>query len=345
MPDDRQMRTKPITWFQGVTVYLGTTPDAKPDWSKGMNQTDTLHETAVTSPSGQFHVCFDLRKTKQERLHVQSLQVGVALAKHTINSKTSHVVDWTSRAQAIPATVKPLSVPAAQPLSHELELINRASRWPFSNPNGVDLIRAVNALHPLGKDRALAILDEYAKLTRSFEYFHDQEIVFWIIRLLFEPIRLDERIPPPMIGVFLVDRQSAEAMHWPLNPMAVSGDAPFMVGHQIGMGGNPEQPSSHIRWARLHGVVRDAKVVPTANPLAAAEAILGSRRFKALDDFSRAQAATAIRSQALAMVKGMLEPARAGAAVGDDQWRARLHAAAARGIHWDAKREEFVGRE
>src|SRR5262249_45767503 len=163
---------------------------------------------------------------------------------------------------------------------------NRASGWPFSNPNGVELIRAVNALQPLGKERALAVLEKYVELTQGggyFSYFSDREIVFWIIRLLFEPIRLDDRIPSPAIRVFLSDRQFPEAMKWPLNPMAVFGDVPFMVGHRIGSSGHPEEPSSHIRWARLHGVIRDDPLVPTANPLGAAEAILGSRRFKALN--------------------------------------------------------------
>jgi hypothetical protein len=341
-----QKHTQPVTWFQGVTVYIGTTPGAQPDWSQAMSQADTVYETAVTSPSGKFRVCFDLRKTKCDRAHIHSLQFGIALAKHIVNSKTSHNVIWSSRAPAIGSTVQMLSVPAAQALSRELELINRASRWPFSDPDGVEIIRAVNALQPLGKKRALAILEEYVELTRSFEYFSEPEIVFWIIRLLFEPIRLEDRIPSPAIAVFLDDRQSVEAMKWPLNPMAVSGGIPFMVGGQVSMSGRPELPSSHIRWAELQGVIRDDLLVPTTNPLAAAEAILGSRRFKALDNFSRVQGTREIRSQALAMVDEMLEPNSAHAAADhDDGWRACVRAAAERGIHWDAKREQFVSQK
>jgi hypothetical protein len=346
MPDNARKGAKPITWLQGLTFYMGTTPGAQPNWSTGMSQADTLYETAATSPSGRFQVRFDLRETKYDRDHVQSFQFGVALAKHIVISKTSHNVVWNSRTPAIDSTLQMLSVPAAPALSRELQLINRASRWPFTNPNGVELIRAVNALRPLGKERALAVLEQYAELARSYGPFSDQEIVFWIIRLLFEPIRLDDRIPRPGIAVFLVDRQSLAAMNWPLDPMAVSGDIPFMVGRQIMMGGGAlEKPSSHIRWARLHGVIRDDPLVPTANPLAAAEAILGSRRFKALDDFSRDQATEAIRSQALAMVKGAPQLNRAREEISDDEWRAHLKAAAEHGIHWDAKHEQFVTRE
>jgi hypothetical protein len=345
-PDNGQHGTKPITWFQGVTVYMAMTFDAKPDWSKEVNQVDAMYEIAATSPSGKFRVYFDLRESSYDRTRAQYFQFGVALAKHVTINKTSQNVVWSSRTPVIPSTVQMLYIPAAPRLSRELQLINRASRWPFTNPNGVELIRAVNGLRSLGKERALAVLEEYLKLAQGSNYFSaEPKIVFWIIRLLFEPIRLDDRIPPPGIAVFLVDRESVEAMKWPLNPMAVSGDVPFMVGRQIAMGGQPEPPSSHIRWARLHGVIRDDPLVPRANPLAAAEAILASRRLKALDEYSRVEATRGIRLQALAMVKGLLQPLSAREAARDDRWRALLKAATERGIDWDAKREQFVARE
>jgi hypothetical protein len=353
MADNGQGRTQPITWFQGVTVYLGTTPGARPDWSRGMSEIDAVGETAVTSPTGKFHVGFDLRKTKYDRVHVKSFQFGVAMAKHIVNNKTSHEVVWNSRTPAIPATVQMLSVPAAPALSRELQLINRASRWPFSNPNGVELIRAVNALQPLGKERALTVLQKYAELTRSFDYGSDQEIVFWIIRLLFKPIRPEDRIPPPATGVSLDERPLrlerrpfVEELNWPLNPLAVSADVPFMVGTRVGAGsGQSELPSTYIDWARLHGVIRDGPLVPTANPVAAAETILESYKFMGLDDFSRAEATKAIRLQASAMVEGLLQPIRASEAARNDRWRALLRVAEERGIHWDAKGEQFVTRE
>lgn len=338
MTDKDRKPRKPINWFQGVTVYLGTAPDDKPDWSKGMDQTDALTSSVVTEPAGKFQACIDLRKAKYDRAQVRSFQFGLALAKHEGN-KTRQKVVWSSQAPALPSSVQMLTIPAAPELSRELALINRACNWPFADPNGVDLIRAVNALQPLGKERALAVLENYLHLASSFQ---DGEIVFWIIRLLFEPIQLGDRIPSPMIAVILDDRKLPEARSWPLNPMAIHNDVPFMLGQQIGMSGVPEQPSSHIRWARLQGVVRDKPLAPAANPLAAAEAILESRRFKALDQFSHDEAIQALRSQALAMVKGLVPPLAENSKADDAQWKSRLKAAADAGIHWDTKREQFV---
>src|SRR5438045_5532421 len=116
-----------------------------------MNRGDTIDGTAVRTTSGKFQVRIDLRKTQQNRKREQSFQFGIALAKHSATRKAAQSVVWSSRTSAIPSTVRMLSVPAAPKLSAELEQINRASGWPFSNPNGVELIRAVNALQALGK--------------------------------------------------------------------------------------------------------------------------------------------------------------------------------------------------
>jgi hypothetical protein len=339
---DGQKPPAPINWFQGVTVYLATAPDARPDWSKGMNQADTTESTELTRPDGTFVAYFDIRKARQDRGRARPYQFGVALAKHRALNKTDQQVVWNSRAPAVPSSVRMLPVPAARALSRELEAINRASGWPFQDPNGVGLIRAVNALQPLGKERALTVLEEYAESARAPGYFSDEEIVFWIVHLLFEPVRLGDRIPPPAIGVFLADREAPEAGKWPLDPMAVHADVPFMLGHQIGGSGPTETPWDRTRWVRLHGVVRDARLAPTMNPLAAAEAIQQSRRFKALDPFTREQATAGIRAQALAMVKGLLPPRDERARVDDAEWRSYLKRAADAGIRWDGKREQFV---
>jgi hypothetical protein len=342
--DNGEGLIRPFDWFQGITIYLGMNPEAKPDWSKGMDQADTLHATAITSHDGSFEARVDMRESKRDRSQAQMFQFGVALAEQSGDDKSKQELVWSSRTPVLPSSIEMLTVPAAPELSRELALIDRASGWPFSNPNGLDLIHAVNALQALGKDRALAVLEQYLTLTQEPRQWSDQEIVFWIVRLLFEPVRLGDRIPRPGIAVFVDDREVPEAMKWPLNPMAVEGDVPFMVGHRIGMAGMPEHPSSHIHWARLHGVLRDQPLIPTENPLSAAEAILKSRRFKALEEHSRREGTQAIRSQALAMVEGLVEPVgeRNRIDINDAQWKSRLEAAAEADLQWDAQREEFV---
>ena len=61
-------------------------------------------------------------------------------------------------------------------------------------------------------------------------------------------------------------------------------------------------------------------------------------------DYTRNRATIEIRKQALAMVKGFIEPMDLYKADGDRQWLTRLNAAGALGIHWDATREQFVAK-
>ncbi|MBI3863656.1 MAG: hypothetical protein HY290_17340 [Planctomycetia bacterium] len=338
----------PVNWFQGVTLYMAMAPQTKPDWTKGMNQADTVHATAVAKKSGAIELHLDLRETLHDASVDQPYQVGLALAKHAPQGKSGQKVVWNSRTPAIPASVQMLTVPRAPAISRELELINRAAGWPFAHrkiiPSGVDLIRAVSALHALGKDRALATLEKYVELSRDLHYDSDQEIVFWIIRLLFEPIRPGDRIPAPMIALILDDREFAKDMKWPLNPMELVEGIPFMVGHRIAMGGMPEHPSSHIRWARRHGVLRETPPIPATNPIQAADSILASRRFQALPEFSREQGTQSLRMQALVMVRQLVSPMQEPDAheIDDDDWKAYLDEAATHGIRWDPKREQFV---
>lgn len=336
--------SRPVNWFQGISVYLAKSPDAKPDWSKGMDQKDTLSETTTVSPKGEFSLRFDIRKAHRERTKKQPYQFGIALAKHSNPGRSRQKVVWNSRSPVLPATLSMLKVPAAESLSRELELINEASGWPFSNPNGVKLIRAANALQQVGQKRALAVLEEYAGLTSSLDYFEERNIVFWIIRVLFEPIRMDDRIPHPGIYVALLNGDDPGYDNWPLIPMAVIDDVPFMVGQQIGGSGRPEHPSTHIEWARRNGVIRDQPIKPTLDPISAAESLINSQRFKQLNGITlRKPAYNLIRSQSMAMVTGsmeMFDPCSDEEF--EQQWKILLDAAENGRIRWDADREEFV---
>ncbi len=340
--------SRPVDWFQGIALYMGTTPGAQPEWSHGMRETDTICETDTLPASGEFSLRIDVHKLAFDRTTPQTFQFGLALAQHTTTGKSSQIVTWQSTTPAISSSVQMLTVPAIVKPSHELELINRASGWPFKNPDGVMLVQAVNALQRLGKDRALATLEQYVKLTREVGYYESRdrsEIVFWIMHVLFEPIRTDERIPPPAIAVFLVHRESPQAANWPHDPLSIIGDVPFMVGIRIGMGGMPESPEDRLAWVRRFCVLRDQPLQPSVNPILAAQTLLESRQFQLLDEYDRREATSAIRSQALAMAPSVPLPFPAhkrDAREADRQWAALVAAAQGHAIHWDNEQERFV---
>ena len=346
VPGENNAGNRPVDWLQGITVYMATTPDQKPDWSRGMNQADTVHSNAVLKQSGKFQLRIDLRKATQDRKLARTYQFGIALARHIDSTDTRQKIVWNSRAPAIPATIAMLHIPAAAELSHAIGLVNHASGWPFRNPDGTDLIRAVNALQQLGKDKAIAELEKYIELTSGPDYHSESEIVFWIARVLFPP-EPGELLQRPAIGVFLDDRDAADSDKWPLNPMAVVNDIPFMLGHQISTSGRPAHPSSVIKFAKNHGILREKALAPTTDPLTAAEFLFADDKFKVLDEYSRKEATRLIRSQALTMAgialqKGFLGPVSFYDELDDRNWKAVIAKTARRQISWDKKLEQFV---
>lgn len=342
IPNEVAGKARPIDWFQGVTVYVAFSSGSQPDWSKGTSEKDAYEKTAVVGGSGRFDVTFDLRKLERDHKRSQPFQFGLSLAEHTEMKNGQQQVVWMSKTPVIAAATTMLKIPAPV-LSPELELINEAASWPFSNPDGTKLIRAANALRKLGKDDALTALENYIELNdgsgRDYE-----EIVFWIIRVLFEPIRLEGRIPPPYIGVFFLERGDADAPLWPLEPIDLVDDIPFMMG-RLGSASLPELPYSHIEWARRHCVIRDEPLRPTSNPLVAAKKLLGSRKFSRLNEYATNGATRIIKSQAVTMVAGILEPLperRRNAAKAQEDWEARIKTAEELGIAWSEKEERFI---
>lgn len=123
-------------------------------------------------------------------------------------------------------------------------------------------------------------MEQFIEFSDDHDYFEERHIVFWVIRVLFVPDRPGDRIPIPAIAVSLDYKGGRERTRWPLNPIDIVDDIPFMVGHQVNLGGQEAHPSSHVEWARQHGTLREKSLSPATNPLAAAEQILRSRRFR-----------------------------------------------------------------
>jgi len=341
IPGEGASKARPIDWFQGVTIYVATSPGGQPDWSKGTSEKNAFGKTVLVRGSGRFDVTFDWRELERDRKRSQAFQFGLSLAKHTELKNGRQRVEWMSKTPVVASATTMLTFPAAPALSPELELVKAAAGWPFYDPDATKLVRAANALRKLGKEDALAALENYIDISGGFGRVNDEEIVFWIIRLLFEPIRLEDRIPPPRIRVFFVEREDADAPLRRLDPIVLVDDTPFMVG-VLGSVTLPESPFSHIEWARRHCVIRDEPLRPTNNPLVAAEKLLKSQKFSR---HRSDKAASFVKTQAVTMAAGILEPLperRRNNAKSQEDWETRLKTAEELGIAWSVKEERFI---
>jgi hypothetical protein len=128
------------------------------------------------------------------------------------------------------------------------------------------IVEAVNALQPLGKEKAIAALTEYLRVA---SHFHDsgREGVFLILRCLFE-VPADPGFMPHMYCGAPSMSPPEDAKKAPRFPIVIHGDVPLLLIRGYTLAGRAEQPESHLEYFRKHGQIRKQPLVPTDDPLA-----------------------------------------------------------------------------
>lgn len=137
-------------------------------------------------------------------------------------------------------------------------LLEQAATLTVEDYDPARVVRAVNALHVLGKERAL---DEVASWQRGHR---DAQGLFWVLRVLFDlpagqafpPVRIGQpNLPPP-----------ADPAALPRFPILIVRDTPFLVVAGYDLGGLPEAVDAHVAFFRAHGVLRDRPLAPPGSP-------------------------------------------------------------------------------
>jgi hypothetical protein len=213
------------------------------------------------------------------------------------------------------------------------------------------LIRAVNALRPMGKERAIKALRGYCRLARSLtveersKYFLDEYRIPPIVRLLFDH-------PPggrPDWGLGAPDLYPPPARIWPLYPLASPQDVPFLVvsGFHLTTG-RPKDAEDDLRIDL--GPLRADPLAPRVTPLEAADELTQSEGWKALrlQPGDEGRKKWQIRRQALRAASPVfaLRPEESSNDCCVDpteaQWRAAVDRAKAAGIVWSPEIQDFI---
>jgi hypothetical protein len=121
------------------------------------------------------------------------------------------------------------------------------------------LIRAVNALVPLGKDRALAAIDEYLRVS-SWLDDDGRAGVFLILRALFDVPA--GGMPAMMVGGAAPTPTDPRAL--PRFPLAIVDDVPLKLVYGYSLGGMAEQPEDDVAAFRKSGTIRKKPLAPTS---------------------------------------------------------------------------------
>ena len=224
-----------------------------------------------------------------------------------------------------------------------LKLIHESPGFRGASFDPARLIRAVNGLHPLGKDGALEAMSAYLRLSRdptvSYKYDLGGQRIFPVLRLLF--VRKDG---DPMAPV--TDTQTGKLRpgkprggDWPLYPFALVDDIPFRVAVLSFRSGPSRNPAAYVEYARKRCVLRDRPLVPRGSPMSAADHLVSSARWRRM--CPHAEQAEPILQQACTAIRHLFEP-RGSSRIFMLDWKESARAARALSARWDAKAQAFV---
>jgi hypothetical protein len=214
--------------------------------------------------------------------------------------------------------------------------------------NPLALIRAVNTLQALGKEKALKALWAYDRLVQNaspeerFKQQLDEYRILPIVQVLFEGPH--GRMPPFALGGGDVEPAGAS---WPRFPIVLVQDVPFMMISGYMLTGKPQKAIDHLRLEL--GPLREP-LAPRVTALEAADELTESPAWKALrlGPGNEGRKRWQIRRQALAAVHSAFTP-RTEETTNDccvdpteTQWRWTVDRAKASGLLWSPEIQNFI---
>ena len=281
---------QPIDWLQGVRVVVSRLPDKKHDWSRRQEAYDAEWDSTVISANGEFLATLspaELRRPVEKEMRFQ-----VALS---LGQKEGTTITWRNTFAVLPQSVTMLPIPGPPAINETMQIINGAPSYEQQGFNPAKLVRAVNHLMPMGKEKAIHELREFLKIARGSTTGRatrvDENIdtsnntcVFLIVRLLFEPLDPTKELPQIRTVPFSPAPAQQDKKFWPLHPVFLQDDVPFFLVIGGGMSGEPDQPNRHVDWAEKHGKIRSTPLRPLDNPMIAAGRLMSLAQTKRLYD-------------------------------------------------------------
>lgn len=139
-----------------------------------------------------------------------------------------------------------------------LRVIDQAPKPDGREFNPRKLIAAINTLQPLGKEKALAALKEYLRITDDIEQGQNE---FLILRTLFDVP--DSGFMPRMIIGMPVPDGPKDLKRIPRFPVAIVDDVPFMLVDRYAIAGMPQPSVEHLTYFSKYGRLRAKQLVPS----------------------------------------------------------------------------------
>jgi len=145
-----------------------------------------------------------------------------------------------------------------------LRLVDKAPSYSTREYDPRRLIQIVNTLQPLGKDKSLAVLEEYLRVSGGDRGGRDG--VFLVLRVLFEVPADTGSMPPMMVGDFVPGIPVGDDRRLPRYPIVIEDDVPLLLARGCNLQGVAERPERHLTYFKEKGQFRKGPLVPTNTP-------------------------------------------------------------------------------
>jgi len=210
-------------------------------------------------------------------------------------------------------------------------------------------IQLVNTLQPLGKDKALAVIAEYLRV--SSPYLGDRIPLFILLRLLFEVPEDPGFMPRMMVGEPSVKEPDDKKLI-PLFPVVLMDDIPLNLVISYMLAGCPQPVEQHLESFRHNGKWRKRPLHPSDKPLETLAALQRSPQWIYQNPKGRMNyewERNHLANQLLELVRTVyfIEPDQVGQRLpgcrfDPQQWDRIVAEVAALDIRWDAQKNIYV---
>jgi len=206
-------------------------------------------------------------------------------------------------------------------------------------------VRTANMLLPLGKEKALFVIEQFVYVCCGPGELQPAEQVFWLLRAMFVP---EQPFPLPAIGMITpgVPKDRSDV---PLFPMIVWNDIPINLITMLLLAGAPESPLKHVEYFREHGLMRTNLLKPPDDPFESYQKLIESDlwtkpRLDRQGEAVRFEPDIVLR-EVLLLVRGAYRPHEMESSI-SYIWKKDLdkyhRGFLATQAHWDEKRQQYI---
>jgi hypothetical protein len=211
------------------------------------------------------------------------------------------------------------------------------------------VIRAANALQPLGKERALTAIAEYLRVALHFQET-GREGAFLVLRVLFDVPLVPGHMPHMCVGA-PSPAAPKEPKRLPHFPLLLLDDVPLLLVAGYELEGVPQSARRHLEYFRTKGRLRDKPLTPANNPLRlldrfvetagwlypsegwlSGKALICNQLLRLIDSVYRRERDA----------RGLLFPLHGNL---DEQWKALVAEVTKLDIHWSAEKARYTFKD